>query len=190
MPTKFFSNFFRKIRLFSQLLPQSPAKFVESRFIAPIITRLLSKYLCNFIVFIAGISYVGKLMKQPLDQITGVILTAFGAIAGLSALCYTAIPFYKREGKESPLYAGEKFLHSCILIIQTLFLKFAVNGLLSSDALKNSEWLKYIQGSVEFILAMFGLAAMALAFVGFNDLNNFLWKRYEATRKRKDRTPA
>jgi hypothetical protein len=99
---------------------------MERQFIPPTLLPLLSKTLGNLIILLAGLFYVGELVKKPFEQTTGTILTAFGIIAGFSALCYTAIPSYRRDQRGTPLYAGEKFLHSSLLIIQTLFLRFAL----------------------------------------------------------------
>lgn len=186
MPTKFFPRFFKEVYLLFKIVPQS----IERTFIPSRSIGFLSKTLGTIIVIGAGIPYVKQLVRQPLDEATGTILTAFGAIAGLSALCFTAVPFYKQDQKETTLYAGERFLHSCLMIIQTLFLKFAVDRLPEWDILKNSGWLKYVQGFTDFILVAFGIVAIILAYLGFNDLNSLLWKRYEITKKKKDRNPA
>jgi hypothetical protein len=183
MLTKFFRGFFNMVYSIFKLFPQS----LEQVFIIPKSLGFLSKIFITLIVIAAGIPYVKQLLRQPLEDVTGIILTTFGAIAGLSALCYTAVPYYKQEQKETTLYAGEKFLHSCLMIIQTLFLKFAVDRLPELDILKNSKWLKHIQGFADFILVLFGIVAIILAYAGFYDLNNILWKRYEITRKKRYR---
>jgi len=179
--TKFFRGLFSMVYSMFKLLPQSLEKsFVPSRTLG-----FLSKIFLTIIIMAAGFPYVQQLLRKPLDEVTGIILTTFGAIAGLSAVCYTAVPFYKQEQKETTLYAGEKFLHSCLMIIQTLFLKFGVDRLPEWDFLKNSGWLNHVQWFADFILVVFGIVAIILAYAGFFDLNSLLWKRYEITREKR-----
>lgn len=169
-------SFFRDL---FKLLPQS----IERTFIQPNIFGIMSNIFLTIIIMTAGISYVKQILRQPLSEATGIMLATFGAIAGISAVCYTAVPFYKKGQDETILFAGEKFLHSCLMIIQTLFLKFGIDRIPEWDFLKNLGWLKYVQWFADFILIVFGLVAIMLAYAGFFELNRFLWKRYKIKRE-------
>jgi hypothetical protein len=167
------------VRFFFALAPISIAKTGLLRNFP-----FLSRSVGTVIVLMAGLTYIKEIVQRPLDQIAGVLLTAFGVIAALSALCFSAAPCYSDQSKGETLYAGEKFLHSCVAIIQLLFLKYAVSRIPEWEFIKGLEWIDTL---ARIVLGIFGLGAMYFAWLGLMYLNIFLWKRYEFWVKRKKR---
>jgi hypothetical protein len=147
----------------------------------PKLASIISKTIGYFIILISGVFYIQRIVIEPLDKVIAISLSAIGIIGVLSATCYQAVPcFYIEPNREVLLYAAEKFLHSVLLIIQTLFLKFALTQILIIEFVKNITWLtKVINASFQFLLLGTGAFALYFACFGFDSLNTFLWERYE-----------
>jgi len=142
---------------------------------------LISKSIGYFVILMSGIFYIQRIASAPLEKVTTIALSSIGIIGVLSAICYQAVPCYDNEhNREEALYAAEKFLHSALLIIQTLFLKFAFDQILTIEFVKNTSWLKTVSSGI-FIFLIVGIGSFALLFAcyGFESLNRFLWNRYE-----------
>jgi hypothetical protein len=141
----------------------------------------ISKTLGYFILMFSGIMYITQLLKEPLERVSSIAISSFGIIAALSGICYALIPCLEKESdKVAPLYAGEKFLHSALLIMQTLFLKYAIDKLLAIELIKSLDWAnKIINGLASFLLTGIGGYAVYFAVFGFDELNKFFWQRYE-----------
>jgi len=141
----------------------------------------ISKSVGYFVIMISGIFYIQRVVSEPLEKVTAIALSAIGIVGVLSAICYQAVPCFDNDhNREEVLYAGEKFLHSALLIIQTLFLKFALDQIVSFEFVKNTAWLKILSsGSFSFLIVGIGSFALYFACYGFDALNTFLWKQYE-----------
>lgn len=146
---------------------------------------LISKYTGYMIICISGLFYIQRLIIEPIEKVTSIALTAIGIIAALSSLCFSFIQGISDEhDKNSGLYAGEKFLHSALLIILTLFLKYITDQALSYNLIKAIIWLKSTILIVAGILIFgMGFYAVIMAALGFHDLNKTLWSRYEKLAK-------
>ena len=84
------------------------------------------------------------------------------------------------NGKKEPLYAGEKFLHSCLLIIQSIFFKYASEHIIAFNYLNNISWLLNITKLITYLLLLTVVSyAVYFSLYGFEAINNFLWLRYE-----------
>jgi len=147
--------------------------------------RKFSSAIGYIIISLTGTFYIQRLLMEPIEKVSNIALTAIGTIAALSALSFTFAPVINEaHGKKSGLYAGEKFLHSTLLIILTLFLKFAFDQLINLDFIKSINWLKLTLGII-FYIPMIGLGGfgVTMAALGFHDLNKTLWFRYERLSK-------
>ena len=74
-------------------------------------------------------------------------------------------------------YAGEKFLHSSLLLIQSLMLVYAKEALAAAN---NHDWLVISVRTV--ILGLFSLTATTAGaswFLGFRVLNSQLWANWQ-----------
>jgi hypothetical protein len=120
----------------------------------PDLAALISKHVALFISGCAALFYVVSLLRSPLGDFAPVGLSAFAIIAGLAGVCYTLVQVIdSQKEKVTPLYAAEKFLHSSILLLQTLFLKYAEASVL--EFLAAIPWL---QRTVELVFYLLFLA--------------------------------
>jgi hypothetical protein len=144
----------------------------------PSFAAFLSKFIALIVCGAAAFNYIFKLYKQPADQFAAFGLGAFATIAGLAAVCYTQAPTLEdKKDQTVVLYAAEKFLHSSILLLQTLVLKFAEQGALNS---LGAFWWLYASAETLFYILFLASAVYAFFFIfhGFDSLNCFLWDRY------------
>ena len=141
----------------------------------------VSKSIGYLVIFLAGQTYIMGLLSEPVERITSVALSSLGAIVALSALCFAVVPCLSSEDdKIAPMHAGEKFFHSTLLLIQTLFLKYAANAILSYAWVKSTVWLFVILPFLNGVLITgIGLFAVLNVAWGFDSLNRFFWQRYE-----------
>ena len=144
-----------------------------------------SRTIGQIVLGTAGIMYANQLWSSPLDKVVAVGLSALGAIAALSALCFTMAPCMSLDKERDPiLYAGEKFFHSSLLLIQTIFLKFAGESLSNIGLVQGVEWLhRSVDALTNVVAALTGAAAAWFSIYGFQSLNDFFWLRYEKRRE-------
>jgi len=144
-----------------------------------------SRTVGQIVLGVTGIVYANQLWMSPLDKVVGVGLTAFGAIAAVAALCFTmASCLTSLEERQPTLYAGEKFFHSSLLLIQTIFIRFAGDSLASMQFIQGVEWLhRAVGGLASFAATITGAVATWFSIWGFQSLNDFLWQRYEKWRE-------
>jgi energy-converting hydrogenase Eha subunit C len=145
---------------------------------------LFSRTIGQIVLGVAGVMYANQLWASPLDKVVAIGLLAFGAIAVLSALCFTMAPCLTTEEERYPtLYAGEKFFHSSLLLIQTIFLKYAGESLLNVQFVANVSWLHRSIGiTINIAASLTGAVATWFSIYGFQSLNEFFWQRYERRR--------
>ena len=141
----------------------------------------------GFIIFsITGLTYVNTSLTEPVDKVVNVGLSAFAAIAVLSGLCFALVSCLKNDKEQSsPLYAGEKFLHSGLLIIQTVFIKYFFDRISNFDFLKtwaNANLIFKIVTNLAVLTT--GMFATYFSIYAFQSLNDFLWDRYTDRRKK------
>jgi hypothetical protein len=142
------------------------------------IAAFVSRVLVYIISMVAGFHYVTDLLRQPVERFASIGISAFAILAGLAAVCYSMIPtLHPDKDRGQPQYAGEKFLHSSILILQTLFLKYAEGGVF--NFIKSASWLQSLEFLVNPIFYSLYFATGIYAFYffvfGFDELNSFLW---------------
>ncbi len=140
----------------------------------------LSKYLGYMILSTSGIVYVQRILFEPIEKVATLAFTAIATIGALSALCFSYVScIFNENDKNSGIYSGEKFLHSTLLIIQTLFIKYVADQVLFLEMVKTVPWFKttisIITGS---IILWIGTSAVTLAALGFDTLNKTLWSHY------------
>jgi hypothetical protein len=150
------------------------------------VTVLIVQIVGYFIFAASAWTYVNRLMEQAGGQVFTIGIAAFGLIATLSGLCYRMAPTVTDEDeKRHVLYSGEKFLHSSVLLIQTIFLKYVKDA---TPPQASPTWFN--RGfNIVFIVILFLLTAFAVgAFLyGFESLNDVLWKKYGESKRFKER---
>ncbi len=144
----------------------------------PVLYEMVSVWIVTPLVGFSTIFYAMGAIRHPASEVYPVGLAALGVTAALSGICFTMAPTNGQYSTER--YAGEKFLHSSLLLIQSLLVVYI------RDAVLASAWMQAhttIAGNIA------GLAAAAFSFVaaaaawtwhhGFTDLNAVLWKNWE-----------
>ncbi len=147
----------------------------------PKIAAFLSTAVGFVILGVAALLYAQRLLEMPLKEFAPIGLSACASIGGLAGLCFGfARTCSTPEERSVPLYAGEKFFHAVLLIIQTLFLRFAEEGVLSIGWVSSTKWIgTMIRGIAAFIMLGVFFYGVYFAIYGFQELNAFLWLRYK-----------
>lgn len=140
----------------------------------------------GYIIFGGSVlSYVSALMRQPFEKVSTVGLSAFALVAAVSGLCFAMAQVLEKENdKSTALYSGEKLLHSAVLILETIVLKYASDAVLSSTFVKSYKTLataiSWVSHGMLFIISSY--AAYFLLY-GFEALHDFLWNRFHVRRQ-------
>jgi hypothetical protein len=141
-------------------------------------TSLASKFVAVPLLFAVTLIYVSRLIKQTGPEFYTIGMTAFGITAALSAICLT-IPS-SLDVFSPTKYAGEKFLHSSLLLIQTLMIVYVRSALMQSVW-----WTAHhnFANAASLALSILGsLISTAAAFAwyfGFETLNEELWSNWD-----------
>ena len=140
----------------------------------------------GYIIFgCAILLYVANITRQPFEKVSSVGLAAFALVAAVSGLCFAMAQVLDKENEKSKaLYSGEKLLHSSVLILETLVLKYASDAVLSATVLKSHETVITVVYWVSFGL-IFIISSYAAYFLlyGFEALHDFLWNRFQLRRQ-------
>lgn len=145
-------------------------------FIVPL--SVASKVVAVPLLFFVTFSYAWRLVNQHTTDVYLIAMTAFGVTAALSAICYT-VP--SSTGTFPPTrYAGEKFLHSSLLLIQTLMIVYVRDAATRSLRGSGHDTLSSVITGTLGILTFLICAAAAYAwFFGFEALNDELWSNWD-----------
>lgn len=150
----------------------------------------ISRIISLSILFITGFHYTQQLLYNSSEKISTVGLSAFAIIGAIAALCFSLSPCLKdEEDKSKVLYAGEKFFHACLLIIQTIFLKYATEHGLDLLWVKDSKVLSTIVFFIllipQIVIVVISLSATYACMYGFMVLDGLLWNRYDIRMRNK-----
>ena len=140
----------------------------------------------GYIIFGSSILfYVANITRQPFEKVSPVGLAAFALVAAVSGLCFAMAQVLDKENEKSiALYSGEKLLHSSVLILETIVLKYASDAFLSSTFLKSHETVTTVIYWVSFgLLFMLSVYAAYFLLYGFEALHDFLWNRFQLRRQ-------
>jgi ABC-type Fe3+-siderophore transport system permease subunit len=92
----------------------------------PIIWARISTAFATPLIIIVALLYLHDLVKKPAAEIYAFGFAAVGITAALSAICLsTTAPIGTATTVPVLRWAGEHFLHSCLLLIQVLIVAFA-----------------------------------------------------------------
>jgi len=101
----------------------------------PTLFALASKWITTPLLFICTLVYIQGSFTQPAAKVLPIGLSALGMTAGLSGICFSMVKAYGNHA--TPKYAGEKFLHSSVLLIQSLVLLYLRDTIIKSDWTKS-----------------------------------------------------
>ena len=121
------------------------------------------------------VSYAQQATSRPASEVYPLAMACFGVTAALAGVCFTMAPHPDQFGPVR--YAGEKFLHSSLLLIQSLLALFV------RDHLLDSQWALSHPAAAAVGAAILGTAVWLIlaagAFCwnwGFESLNDEMWK--------------
>lgn len=156
---------------------------VPKRLIPTFIFVFVSQSIGYMVIFVGAIIYMNQLITLPSDKLYTIGISIFGIAVALSGLCFSMTTHLTEDKKEAPIYAGEKFFHSGLLVIQTVFLKYISDNIQASNIFKNMTWLQGIVTMVLLLTISFTFFyATSFFLYGFKSLNNFLWQRMKERR--------
>jgi hypothetical protein len=127
-------------------------------------------------------------MFQPASEVYGIGVASFGVTAALSGICFTVSESVR--GSSEFRFAGEKFLHSSVLLVQTLMLVYLKDLLAGARLLREylpywfiflskHPWLGTFVRAVPTALVPVVSGAAAIAWYwGFEAVNNQLWQNW------------
>jgi hypothetical protein len=118
--------------------------------------------------------YIAEAVSQPASVLYSLGVTTLGATMALSAVCLT-IPRSAR-GADSFHYAGEKFLHSSLLLVQSVMLVFVKESIGKSTFSPQHPAL--IHAGQAIVAGLFTLVSGGAAvcwYWAFDSANRQLW---------------
>lgn len=144
----------------------------------PVLWEKVSVWIAVPLVYSWACFYVQSAIELPASEVYAVGMAAFGVTMALSAVCFaiavapTAIPI--------STYAGEKFLHSSIMIVQTVLVVSVRDAILKMTFVRDHGVLMtQVKGVTAVILMFVASAAVVTWYHGFSELNAALWKNWE-----------
>lgn len=144
----------------------------------PVLWEKVSVWIAMPLVYFWAIVYAQRAIAYPASEVYTVGMAAFGVTAGLSAVCFAmavapaAVP--------ASTYAGEKFLHSSILLVQTMLVVFVRDAILQLQFVRDHSFIAgQARGLFAVILVFVAIAAVWTWYHGFSELNAGLWKNWE-----------
>jgi len=144
----------------------------------PYLNANASKYIATPLIAITTFFLISSAFRLPPHEVYPMVFSVFGISAALSSICLTLAT--------SPLnetiikYAGEKFLHSSLLLIQSIAIVFVKSQILELSFIKSSEIVTAITSIVFLILFTFVSCVASWSFYyGFEALNDELWEQYK-----------
>lgn len=123
-------------------------------------------------------SYVQRAIEFPASDVYAVGIAAFGVTTVLSAVCFAMA--VAPSSVPTSTFAGEKLLHSSILLVQTLLLVFVRDEILQLQFVRNHSFFAGLARTIiTVILFTIAFGAVWTWHSGFSALNEVLWKNWE-----------
>jgi hypothetical protein len=156
----------------------------------PMLNEKASMYVATPLLAFTTIFIISSAFTLPAKEVYPMVFSAFGITAALSGICFSlaALPIKKSKVK----YAGEKFLHSSLLLIQLIAIVYVKSSSLEISFVKTNNNLKIaIVSLLSAVFILVSSVAFWIFYFGFEALNDELWnnykKRIEKIRKRIDK---
>lgn len=144
----------------------------------PVLYAKASTVIAAPILFITTVVYIQRAINQPAAEIFPLTMTAFGVTAALSGICFTMAPLTTNES--TARYAGEKFLHSSLLLIQSLIIIYAKDAIINLPFIIDHGLAKKIVAVIfSSIVSLVSSTAGLTWYWGFSELNRELWRNWE-----------
>src|ERR1017187_7932940 len=96
----------------------------------PVIWAKASLWIASPLILLVTVLHISQATSRSASDVYAVGMTAFGVTAALAGICFT-VP-KEVEGSSDTHYAGEKFLHSALLLIQSLMIIYVREAVTAS----------------------------------------------------------
>ena len=144
----------------------------------PVLFAKASMLVATPLIGLVAYSYAARAIDQPASEVYGIGMASFGVSAALSAICFTVSE--PVQGSPDFRYAGEKFLHSSVLLIQTMMLIYLRDLFSASNWLGSHSWLGALAKALPVVLLpLLSGAAAVTWYHGFHVVNSRLWRNWE-----------
>lgn len=144
----------------------------------PLIYSKASTIIAAPLILVILSFYVTYAIQLPAKDILPMAITVLGITLALSGICFSMAPTDKEE--PTVRYSGEKFLHSSLLLIQTIIIIFAKDALNTIPFINTQNVLKIIITLIlQGLLILISTVAAITWFWGLVELNKELWKKWE-----------
>lgn len=144
----------------------------------PLLWEKVSVWIAMSLVYFWAIVYAQRAIGYPASEVYAVGMAAFGVTAALSAVCFAMA--VAPVSVPASTHAGEKFLHSSILLVQTLLIVSVRDAILQLEFVRNHSFLVgQARGLFAVIFYFVAIAAVWTWYHGFSELNAVLWKNWE-----------
>lgn len=144
----------------------------------PVLYARVSTAIGTPIILITLLVYVQRVITQPASTVYPLAITAFGIPAALSGICFRMASSLPEDS--TPRYAGEKFLHSTLLLIQSLFLIYVKDTIISFGWVASHETITTVISAVAAgVFSLLSGAAAICWYHGFSELNKELWRNWK-----------
>lgn len=138
----------------------------------------VSMFIATPLIIMTAIELIQLAIMFPSKETYPLLIAAFGITAALSGICFTI----SATSSSSPSinYAGEKFLHSSLLIIQSLTIIFLRNALNEQTFFEFNKIVKVIISIIfNYLFLIISSVACYWFYYGFNELNKYLWIQHK-----------
>lgn len=144
----------------------------------PVLYKAASVWIATPLLGLSTLFYAQRAITQTASEVYPVGMAAFGVTAALSAICFTMVPAC--DNPPTARYAGEKFLHSSLLLIQSLLILYVRDAAVAFDWVRtHPPVVANITGVAAAVLSLVTAAAAWTWYHGFSELNAVLWKNWE-----------
>lgn len=144
----------------------------------PYLNAIASKYIATPLVVLTAIFLSTSVFRLPAQEIYPMVFSAFGITIALSGICFTVATSPSEEYNIK--YAGEKFLHSSLLLIQLVSILYIKTEIVKLSFIKTNPIAMGISSTIISVLFAF-ISAVALwtFYFGFDMLNDEMWRKYK-----------
>lgn len=144
----------------------------------PYLNAIASKYIATPLIALTTIFLITSAFRLPAQEVYPMVFSAFGITVALSGICFTVATSPSDEYNIK--YAGEKFLHSSLLLIQLITILYVKSEIIKLSFIKTNPIALGISSSVISILFTFVSAVASWSFYfGFEVLNDDMWGKYK-----------
>lgn len=144
----------------------------------PILFARASTLVATPLITYFALSYVTQAVQEPAVKMFPLGLSIFGITAALSSMSFSMA----RAGDNEAIakYAGEKFLHSAILLIQCLLVLYIRDTVIEIELIRDWSYLvTTIEGATTAIVGLLAAMAAVAWFHGYEELNQVLWENWQ-----------